>query len=250
MSLDATVIDLCAAVFDWAQFRTTKGAVKLHLLLDHDGYLPSYAVITEGKVHEIQVARQLKLQRGTVLVLDRGYSDYAWFQHLTEEDVHFVTRLKDNATYLVVERRPRSGEGVLADEIIVLEKQADSGSDALEISGALIAERARAAPRQDSCNVSSMTVIVVSVVSDKGLVVSKGRGQVAVGCDAAIDQRNPDTRASETSTPGGGRVHCSCCIIEHSMQRTIRRNIDYVGIVSQVAQRVDRYRVGARFHNG
>jgi Transposase DDE domain/Domain of unknown function (DUF4372) len=129
LSLDATVIDLCAAVFDWAQFRTTKGAVKLHLLLDHDGYLPSYAVITEGKVHEIQIARQLKLQRGTMLVFDRGYCDYAWFQHLTKEGVHFVTRLKDNATYLVVERRPRSGEGVLADEIIVLEKQARSNVD-------------------------------------------------------------------------------------------------------------------------
>ena len=72
LSLDATVIDLCAAVFDWAQFRRTKGAVKLHLLLDHDGYLPCYAVITEGKVHEIQVARKLQLQRGTMLVFDRG----------------------------------------------------------------------------------------------------------------------------------------------------------------------------------
>lgn len=126
LSLDATVIDLCAAVFDWAQFRTTKGAVKLHLLLDHDGYLPCYAVITEGKVHEIQVARKLKLQRGTMLVFDRGYTDYDWFQRLTEEGVHFVTRLKDNATYIVVERRAAHGEGVLADEIMVLEKQAGS----------------------------------------------------------------------------------------------------------------------------
>jgi hypothetical protein len=126
LSLDATVIDLCAAVFDWAQFRTTKGAVKLHLLLDHDGYLPCYAVITEGKVHEIQVARKLKLQRGTMLVFDRGYTDYGWFQRLTEEGVHFVTRLKDNATYLVVERRRANGEGVQADEIMVLEKQAGS----------------------------------------------------------------------------------------------------------------------------
>jgi hypothetical protein len=126
LSLDATVIDLCAAVFDWAQFRTTKGAVKLHLLLDHDGYLPCYAVITEGKVHEIQVARKLKLQRGTMLVFDRGYTDYGWFQRLTEEGVHFVTRLKDNATYLVVERRRANGEGVRADEIMVLEKQAGS----------------------------------------------------------------------------------------------------------------------------
>jgi hypothetical protein len=126
LSLDATVIDLCAAVFDWAKFRTTKGAVKLHLLLDHEGYLPCYAVITEGKVHEIQVARKLKLQPGTMLVFDRGYSDYDWFQRLTEDKVHFVTRLKDNATYIVVERREAQGEGVQADEIIVLEKQARS----------------------------------------------------------------------------------------------------------------------------
>jgi len=126
LSLDATVIDLCAAVFDWAQFRRTKGAVKLHLLLDHDGYLPCYAVITEGKVHEIQVARKLQLQRGTMLVFDRGYTDYDWFQRLTEEGVYFVTRLKDNARYLVVERREAKGEGVVADEIIVLEKQAAS----------------------------------------------------------------------------------------------------------------------------
>lgn len=126
LSLDATVIDLCAAVFDWARFRTTKGAVKLHLLLDHDGYLPCYAVITEGKVHEIQVARRLKLQPGTMLVFDRGYTDYDWFQRLTEEGVHFVTRLKDNATYIVVERRKAQGEGVRSDEILVLEKQARS----------------------------------------------------------------------------------------------------------------------------
>lgn len=126
LSLDATVIDLCASVFDWAHFRTTKGAVKLHLLLDHDGYLPCYAVITEGKVHEIQVARKLKLQRGAMLVFDRGYTDYGWFQQLTEEGVHFVTRLKDNAAYIVVERRTATGAGVRADEIIVLEKQAQS----------------------------------------------------------------------------------------------------------------------------
>lgn len=126
LSLDATVIDLCASVFDWAQFRTTKGAVKLHLLLDHDGYLPCYAVITEGKVHEIQVARELKLQRGTMLVFDRGYTDYGWFQRLTEAGVHFVTRLKENATYIVVEERPVTGDGVRADQILVLEKQARS----------------------------------------------------------------------------------------------------------------------------
>lgn len=126
LSLDATVIELCAAVFDWAKFRTTKGAVKLHLLLDHDGYLPCYAVITEGRVHEIQVARKLRLQPGAMVVFDRGYTDYNWFQQLTEEGVHFVTRLKENAQYIVVECRGVKGTGVRADEIIVLEKQAHS----------------------------------------------------------------------------------------------------------------------------
>ena len=124
LSLDASVIDLCAALFDWAEFRTTKGAVKLHLLLDHDGYLPCYAVVTTGKVHEMQVARKLRLQRGTMLVFDRGYTDYQWFQQLSEEGVHFVTRLKDKAACVVVEKRRTSGEGVRADEILVFEKQA------------------------------------------------------------------------------------------------------------------------------
>ena len=79
MSMDASVIDLCAAMFDWAKFRLTKGAVKLHLLLDHDGYLPSFAVITEGKTHEVRVARQMRFAPGTILVFDRGYADYEWF---------------------------------------------------------------------------------------------------------------------------------------------------------------------------
>ncbi len=60
LSLDATVIDLCATLYDWAKFRRTKGAIKLHLLLDHDGYLPRFAVITDGKTHELNVARKLR----------------------------------------------------------------------------------------------------------------------------------------------------------------------------------------------
>jgi hypothetical protein len=105
VSLDSTVIDLCATLFDWAQFRRTKGAVKLHCLLDHDGYLPSVVVITEGKRHDVRVARTLRLEAGTIVVLDRGYVDYAWFGRLTTDGVFFVTRLKDDAVYRVVERR-------------------------------------------------------------------------------------------------------------------------------------------------
>jgi hypothetical protein len=121
VSLDSTVIDLCATLFDWAKFRRTKGAVKLHCLLDHDGYLPSVVVVTEGKRHDVRVARTLRFDPGTIVVMDRGYVDYAWFSRLTIAGVFFVTRLKDNALYRVVERRrPPERSPVQRDEVIRL----------------------------------------------------------------------------------------------------------------------------------
>ena len=128
LSLDATVIALCASAFDWAQFRRTKGAVKLHLLLDHEGYLPCFAVVTEGKQHEIQVARQLQFTPGTILAIDRGYTDYQWFAELTEEGVYFVTRLKDNADYEVVEERELpQRKGLRRDQVLFFYKLALAG---------------------------------------------------------------------------------------------------------------------------
>jgi hypothetical protein len=121
VSLDSTVIDLCATLFDWAKFRRTKGAVKLHCLLDHDGYLPSVVVVTEGKRHDVRVARTLRFDPGTIVVMDRGYNDYAWFGQLTTDDVFFVTRLKDGAIHEVVEtRRVPERSAVLRDEVIAL----------------------------------------------------------------------------------------------------------------------------------
>ena len=121
VSLDATVIDLCAEMFPWATFRRTKGAVKLHFTLDHDGYLPTALVITEGKRHEVTVARQQTFAPGTILVFDRGYLDFAWFNQLTDTGVWFVTRMKEHIAYEVVKRLdiPSQG-GVIADEQIVL----------------------------------------------------------------------------------------------------------------------------------
>ena len=131
LSLDATVIDLCATMFDWAKFRLTKGAVKLHLLLDHDGYLPSFAVITEGKKHEVRVARQMQFAPGAILVFDRGYTDYEWFTNLTKQAVYFVTRLKENADYGVLEKREvPQRRGVLRDEVVFFYKLAQAGKDA------------------------------------------------------------------------------------------------------------------------
>ena len=130
VSLDSSTIDLCMSVFDWAKFRRTKGAVKLHLLLDHDGYLPSYAVITDGKKSDIRVAWGMKFAAGTVLVVDRGYNDYDWFAELTDQEVFFVTRMKDNAVYDVVERREVPNKGpVRSDEVIFFPSMAANGKE-------------------------------------------------------------------------------------------------------------------------
>jgi len=121
VSLDSTVIDLCLSMYDWAKFRRTKGAVKLHLVLDHDGYLPCFGVITDGGVHDVKVAQQLSFAPGTVVVDDRGYNDYGLFGRWTAQGVFFVTRLKDNAQYEVVEAHaPPQNRGILCDQTIRL----------------------------------------------------------------------------------------------------------------------------------
>ena len=119
LSLDATIIDLCAEMFPWATFRRTKGAVKLHFTLDHDGYLPTVLTITEGKRRETPVARQQQFAPGTILVLDRGYLNLYWFAELTAADVYFVTRLRTTARYRVVaRRRVPQHRGIVADQEI------------------------------------------------------------------------------------------------------------------------------------
>lgn len=131
LSLDSTVIPLCLSVFDWAHYKRAKGAIKLHLVLDHDGYLPSYAVLTEGKTADITAARRMSFAPGTMLVFDRGYADYDWWLSLTQQKVHFVTRLKDNAEYGVVEQRAvPEGSDILRDEVILLCAQQDIGPPA------------------------------------------------------------------------------------------------------------------------
>lgn len=125
LSLDASVIDLCLSLYDWARFRRAKGAVKLHLLLDHDGYLPQFAVLTDGKTHDLTVARKLAFEPGAVVVFDRAYTDYEWFAELGRRGVFFVTRMKRNADYEVLESRPAPARGgILADEVICFPSRA------------------------------------------------------------------------------------------------------------------------------
>ena len=121
VSLDSTVIDLCLSMYDWAKFRRTKGAVKLHLVLDHDGYLPCFGIITDGKVADIKAAHQMHFAPGTVVVDDRGYNDYRLFAKWTDAGVFFVTRMKDNALFEVVEEHEvPQNRNILKDQIIRL----------------------------------------------------------------------------------------------------------------------------------
>jgi len=121
-SLDATLIELCVSLFDWAKYRTTKGAVKLHLLLDHDGYLAVFAHVTEGRVHEITIAQGLRFPAGSIVVVDRGYIDYEMFCRWSADGAYFVTRLKDNAHFSIVEESPvPQRRNILRDQVIRLE---------------------------------------------------------------------------------------------------------------------------------
>ena len=118
-SLDASTIDLCLSAFPWADFRTTKGAVKLHVGLNHAGYLPEFVTITEGKKHDVTVGRTLNFPKGSIVAIDKAYNDYAWYKQLTDREIFFVTRLKTNARYRIIERRPvLKDKGLTCDQTI------------------------------------------------------------------------------------------------------------------------------------
>jgi len=132
LTLDSTTVELCASMFDWAHWRQTKGAVKLHLLLDHEGYLPVFGHVTDGKTGDVKVAQKLDFPRGSIVALDRGYTDYYLFTRWTREGVFFVCRLKANADVVTVQSRPVPRQGqVLRDEIIRL-KPFEAGRPDLE----------------------------------------------------------------------------------------------------------------------
>lgn len=121
LSLDSTTISLCLNLFPWATYRRAKGGVKVHVLLDHDDYMPSYALITTAKKHDRVVAGEFNLKPGSIVAFDRAYNDYSLFAVWTESGVYFVTRQKENAVYEVIEkRRPALHRFILADEIILL----------------------------------------------------------------------------------------------------------------------------------
>ncbi len=118
-SLDASTIDLCLSVFPRANFRKTKSEIKLHVGLDHEGYLPAFVSITEGKTSDIKEGRTLSFPKGSIVACDRGYTDYRWYKQLTDKGIFFVSRLKSNAKYTVVKRQGVSRkQGLTSDQTI------------------------------------------------------------------------------------------------------------------------------------
>jgi len=120
-AIDATVIPLCLSLYNWAKFRAKKGAVKLHVKLNHSGYLPTFMVVTPGKVHETKVAPSIPLDRGDVAIFDKGYTDFLWYKSLDDKGVIFVTRIKRNAQYDIIERKDVSRfKYIYSDQILKL----------------------------------------------------------------------------------------------------------------------------------
>jgi hypothetical protein len=119
LSLDSTTISLCLEMFPWAKFRQAKGGVKAHVLLDHDDYLPRYVLITEARRSDVKMADAFPLNPGSIVAMDRGYNDYALFGTWTDQKIFFVTRLKDNAAYEVLEEGPvPANRDIRADQLI------------------------------------------------------------------------------------------------------------------------------------
>lgn len=118
-SLDGSVIDLCGSMFDWCHYQRSKGAVKMHLALDHDANVPVFARVTDAKHSEKAVAKQISLPSGSIVAVDRGYWDFSLFQHWTRQGVFFVTRPRGGFSYDILEEREvPSRSKVVFDRVI------------------------------------------------------------------------------------------------------------------------------------
>lgn len=124
LSLDSTTISLCLSLFPWADFKTVKGGIKTHVLLDHDDYLPQYVLITNAKHPDVKAAHFLSLNPGSIVVMDLGYIDYELFAKWSKADIFFVTRLRKDLNWVLVENRPvPKNRNILEDQIIRFNSQ-------------------------------------------------------------------------------------------------------------------------------
>ncbi len=121
MSFDSTTISLALSASPWAKYRSQKGGVKLHVLLNNADLMPEFIHITEARVNDCKGLPYLNLKAGTIVALDRGYNDYKQFGAWTMQSVYFVTRMKRNTRYRILETKiPLSRRGIFSDQIIIL----------------------------------------------------------------------------------------------------------------------------------
>lgn len=123
-TLDATVIDLCVSMFPWAKYQRIKGALRLHYQFDHAGHLPSFLTITDGKRHEISVAKEtFAIVPDSIYCFDKGYTDASWFRRIHQTKAFFVTRLKKDIAYRVIGQHSADHKkDILLDTSITLSK--------------------------------------------------------------------------------------------------------------------------------
>lgn len=125
-SFDSTLINVCLSLYPWATYRKKKGAFKLHTLLDHNGYLPSFMVLTDGRTHDVNVVKDPSygvpaLSPDSILLIDRAYIDYTWLYSLTKQRLFFVTRTKRNMKHTVLgQHKPTENNGVIDDRHVRL----------------------------------------------------------------------------------------------------------------------------------
>ncbi len=118
-SLDSTVITLAASIFEWAAYRSSKNGIKIHTVLDHDGNIPAFAVVTEAKKHDSKLLNILKFPKGSFVIIDRAYSAVKWFSMFCQKELFFVTRIKKDMKFKLVERlRVDPSTGITSDHII------------------------------------------------------------------------------------------------------------------------------------
>lgn len=120
-ALDASTIDLTLSLFPWAKFRATKGAIKLHAMIDLRGNIPAFLYITDGKVHDVKAAPQIRIEPQGIYLVDRAYVDFSWLWSIEETKAFFVTRLKTSIKWTRVISRPVDKTlGVRSDQDILL----------------------------------------------------------------------------------------------------------------------------------
>lgn len=120
-SLDASLIDLSLALFPWAACNKEKAAVKLHVGLNHANLIPEFVAVSGGQESELIAGRQFDFPKTSIVVFDKGYVDYGWYKSLTDKGIFFVTRLRPNAIYRVIERKPVDPScGLTSDQVIQL----------------------------------------------------------------------------------------------------------------------------------